>query len=128
MFFAKAEAAVHSADGRDFPQHAIRVAVYQRGQRRVWRVADGIGQFASGDAEFARIRASSSGVMGDVLMVGFTGCFDSEVCLTPSPYSFLVIYIQLSARCVCKWVGDSVAGYAAEPHPNLPPQGEGTLW
>ena len=55
VFFAEAEAAVHGADGRDFPQDAVRVAVYQRGQRRVGRVADGVGQFARGDGEFARV-------------------------------------------------------------------------
>ena len=32
VFFAEAEAAVHGADRRDFPQDAIGIAVHQRGQ------------------------------------------------------------------------------------------------
>ena len=41
--------------GEIFHKTRFGVAVYQRGQRRVGCVADGVGQFARGDGEFARV-------------------------------------------------------------------------
>ena len=132
VFFAEAEAAVHGADGRDFPQDAVRVAVYQRGQRRVGCVADGVGQFARGDGEFARVGDELGGdgvvrrvvhggahfVAHRVLVFGkqavqggggevgapreFFRGHEGDLCGFCGCAASAGFYIHLSARCVCK--------------------------